>query len=253
MEMIMISKNTLITLSLLSIINIVTLSTQSLKAMAITPSLSEFYKNATGAFVLPYTTWKKPEGMVDYVILGQEAFGTDKGTYDAFGGSKEKNEVHPLQTAAREMSEESIGLLGSPSALEKHLDIDKGNTKNIIANKNKKVVVYISHFDHKDIEDFKKKFENARQKTTKKSSQEKTSLAIVRWKNFENTVANAKRDAQGKLITPITMQANVVKKDGTEEKKTIILRPVMVSALQSYFKGIPGTPGKNKQILFYDK
>src|SRR5688572_21720852 len=73
--------------------------------------LSDFY--FTSASVLTFFT----ENKIRYLILSREARGTDEGTYDDFGGSREfvdqktkkiPKEKHPVIVAAREFFEEAI-------------------------------------------------------------------------------------------------------------------------------------------------
>ena len=57
------------------------------------------------------------------LLLAREAFGRDKGRWSGFAGRPEPGESasSPEATAAREASEESCGLLGTPAALERLL------------------------------------------------------------------------------------------------------------------------------------
>lgn len=65
------------------------------------PSLSLF--NHTAAWVVPMTSYTKKGKQVTYLVLGREAGGKRKGTYDAFGGDRESYDGnHPVVTAARE-------------------------------------------------------------------------------------------------------------------------------------------------------
>ena len=61
----------------------------------------------TGAGILPYC-WK--DGTL-WILLHKTLQGKKEGTFVDFGGWKEPNESDPLQTAAREFSEETGGLL----------------------------------------------------------------------------------------------------------------------------------------------
>lgn len=68
-------------------------------------TLSQFDYKA--AWVLPYIK----HGGARYFLLGRESAGSDAGTWDAFGGKRDRGEKHPVVTAARESYEESMGLL----------------------------------------------------------------------------------------------------------------------------------------------
>lgn len=217
------------------------------------PSLSDFYKTAGGASVLPFA--KFPGKTQKYFIVGREAGGADVGTYDAFGGSKDTGEAHPLQTAAREFAEETVDLFGNKKAIEQHIDINNNNTDIIVANQNKKSVVYVTQFDHQLVRNFKQHFYNARNNAKSYKQREKDSIAIVREDRLRDAIANAKRNAAGKLITPIIVKdAMVVDATGKEHKHDIHLRPVFVSSMQSYFQGkAADQKGKDPKIHFYNK
>ena len=66
------------------------------------------------AGVLPIGPTSKGLG----ILLAQEGDGTDRGLWGPLGGTPHDNET-PTQTAAREAFEESMGILGSISAIEK--------------------------------------------------------------------------------------------------------------------------------------
>lgn len=215
-------------------------------------SLSDF--DYDGASVLPYTKW---QGKADnFFLLARERYGTDKETYDAFGGAKEPQDqatikgikkYHPINTAAREFAEESLGLFGTKDAIMKHIDVIAGkptNTAAIIANSNKKFVVYISYFPYQTFDNFKKEF-------YRKPLGEKDRIAHVKESTLRDAIAKAERDAQGRLKTPIKVWATVFEPNGKEHAEEIKLRPVFVSTLQSYFKGQPGTLGKVDRMHFY--
>lgn len=216
-------------------------------------ALSDFSYN--GASVLPYTKW--PSKTDNYFLLAREKGTADKGTYDAFGGAKDHTDTftdpktkqiksHPINTAAREFYEESLGLFGSKDAIMKHIEVEAGKTTNtaaVIANANKQYVVYISYFPSQAFDNFKKQFYT-------RPLGEKDRIAHVKESNLRQAIANAPR-VQGQLVTPIKVWATVFEPNGTEHPEQIQLRPVFVSTLQSYFQGNPGTLGKVDRIHFY--
>lgn len=211
-------------------------------------TLSSFFAMAHGASVIPVTQRK---GEL-YVLLSREAAGNDKGTYDAFGGAKDPGETHPNVTAGRELAEETIYLLGNENELKDYINIDKGHTRNIIGNINKGFVVYITEFHRDKLKKLIKEFHGRRNTATSWKFKEKDKLAWVKFSDLKATIANAPRDKNGKLIKPISMQAYVHEKSG-EKYKTINLRPVLVSSLQSFFQGAaPSQTGHNPKILFYN-
>lgn len=232
------------------------LATPSLQSMQMAPpSLTDFFGNAVGASVIPLTAVKgmpyAPDG-TKYVLLSREAAGPDTGTYDAFGGAKDPGENHSNITAGRELAEETVYLLGDAKYLIDYLDVNNGNTKNIIANRSGRFVVYITEFPYSQIDNLINQFHQSRNQAKDWKYKEKDKLALISYDRLKNTIANAARDSSGKLITPILVKAHVYEKNG-EEYKDINLRPVFVNSLQNFFKGLPAQVGKHPNILFYDK
>lgn len=224
------------------------LGTQLWSMQPVTRTLSNFPFN--GASVLVYTSWPSKPGINYFVLTREMAPSPDAGTYDAFGGKRDQGEKHPVETASRELWEETMGLLGNKQSLLDHINVKDTNphTRNIIANDNKKVAIYITHFDHKTVEQLTHDF----YKPAK--HREKDMIAHVREDNLRNAIANAPRNAQGQLIQPIMVEAQVIYPNGSRKNEQIKLRPVLVSALQSYFKGTQNfTSGKDSRIRFYDR
>jgi 8-oxo-dGTP pyrophosphatase MutT (NUDIX family) len=221
-----------------------TVTTQTFTQAAPAPQLSKFQFSA--ASVLP--TYKRANGDV-MVILGQEAFGRDKNTYDDFGGKRDSGEKHPEITAARECFEELI--LGKTARsnlrkIRKHINVDAGNTQYIIARTSKKSVVYITDFS-KYWDTIRKKFYSARYAARSNKYKEKNHLVVTNWTTLETAVAQSQPDQ------PVTMQAYSVKKDGSYGKHpiTIPLRPFFVAKLRPFFQNKPFTQGRTATIRFY--
>lgn len=216
--------------------------------------LSQF--NYNGASLLPVTSW--PNKPTNYVLLSEEAHGTDKGTFDDFGGDREAGETHPLITASREAWEESVNLLlDSQKNLRDYIDLKTGNTDHIVVSIDKSLVTYVTNFNHMDMEKLTRNFYTKLAQTTDRKLKEKSRLAWVKYDDLKNIVANAKRDNQGRLITPITVNADIVNpKDPSlkaQIKSQITLRPVFVSKLQEFFKDSPYVEGANPKIKFYKR
>lgn len=187
----------------------------------------------------------------EYAILAREKFGTDKGTFDGFGGARDYRETHPVVTAARELYEEAIGL-GTEKYLRDHIDIDKGYTDFIIAHLRKESVVYLTHFDEKLIKEFYSNFYDKLKSSRDPKNLEKDQLAIVKWTELRYTIAKAARDISGRLLTPIKINAEVVLLNGKISKSEIVLRPYLVSTLQNFAQGRPSDlVGKHKKIKIY--
>ena len=70
------------------------------------------------AGILPYA--KDARGRL-HVLLGREAFGYDKGRWSGFAGRYDRLEESPVDVAAREGFEESMGLLGTSRYLKQQL------------------------------------------------------------------------------------------------------------------------------------
>lgn len=232
----------------LSILAIGLLSMVRLQGMQLPrPSLSSFPFN--GASVLPYTI---DQSGTTQALLAREAGGGDEGTYDAFGGRKDPNETHPVETAAREYAEETIGLVGSPGAIRRHIDVAGQDTLAIIANYNKSFVIYVTYFDLGTFKYLSRNFAGARTRATGKYK-EKDRLAWVEWNRLSDAISNAQRDSQDHLL-PVRVKANVVNKNGIGYKeKFITLRPVFVSSMQSYFRNAAYVAGHNPKIRFYQR
>lgn len=210
-------------------------------------SLSQYPFNS--ASVLPFTYFNKKGKQVKYVILGREAGGRDKGTYDDFGGSKEQNEKHPMITAAREFYEEGIvnDTLGwNLTTTRAHIDLNQNHTEAILALGT--AVTYITHFSTNDIINFRKKFEAARAKQTSWKYKEKDRIATVRWDALVAAITNSKNNTgvtvQARLIDPAT---------GKDEAQlsTITLRPFLVKRLRPYVTNQHYQQGKSPKIRFY--
>lgn len=210
------------------------------------PALSDFpYQSAS---VMPFYIERKQK----YIILAQEEWGRDKGTYDDFGGKRDSNENHPLITATREFSEEAIvnetfGL--DLQQTRNFIDIKAKNTHFIIANTAKnggKHVTYITKIN-KYKTCFINSFYKARRQATKAENKEKSSLALVQWNDLKNVILNRTGRYQNvwikaQVIHPITHK---------KQEQMIQLRPYFVIKLEKFFKGEPYTHGKNKKIRFY--
>ena len=217
-----------------------------------TMRLSQF--NYGAASVLPVYTFKGKQ----YGILSREAHGRDTGTYDDFGGKRDKGEKHPLITAAREWMEEGLVTqitgLKFP-AIRNLIDITKSKsnkTESIVAYTGRKAknVTYIT-----DVSQYKDQllygFYGALKKATRHENKEKDSIAVVDLSELTKVLKNAMNQNQHK-VTGITTPAFVLnQKTNKFEKGVIPLRPFFVSKLRPYFLAWPSVAGMNKKIKFY--
>lgn len=208
-------------------------------------SLSQYQFGA--ASVLPMTHFKGNK----YVILGREAGGNDKGTYDDFGGSRDKGEKHPSITAAREFFEEGItqATLGMDANQAKaRIDVgSKANTTEaVLANNN--AVTFVVNFPSAEIIGFRSNFHAARAHQKSHKFKEKDRIATVRWDRLEAAIKCSKTN------TGVQVQARLIDPNSGQEDKhatMITLRPFFVKRLRPYIENAPYQVGKNPKIRFY--
>ena len=205
--------------------------------------------NFTSASVLPVFTYNNTQ----YIILARESEGNSRGMYDDFGGGREKNETHPLLTAAREFFEEGILHITTGLTLEQvqnYIDINRAhNTVYIICysrHQNKKKVTYVVKFDrYKD--DLLYNFYHALKQVTESCYKEKDRIAIVKWDIIKKAIKHNK-DSKN-----ITVKACVVHpKMGVLTKKYIKLRSSFVKKLRFFFLNKP-YKRLHKKIRLYDQ
>ena len=182
------------------------------------------------------------------IILGREAFGKSRGSYDDFGGGRDKGENHPVITAAREFFEEAILALSIKLSLaetQNYIDIAKtSHTINIIVHARN--VTYIINFNrYKKL--FLKNFYKARKQTNNPLWREKDRIALVKWDMLKKTINDNSNNSGLQIeaweVDPITQLLN---------KKIIILRSSFVKKLRSFFMDKQYRQGLDKKIRFYN-
>jgi 8-oxo-dGTP pyrophosphatase MutT (NUDIX family) len=215
------------------------------------PSLGSFDHHA--AFVGPITKY----GNQDYIILGREAHGTDKGLYDAFGGKRDASDSdQPDQTAAtaaREFFEEGITArtLGMSLAdVRTYISLGSRKTKNIFAVTRRRGgprnVLYLTEFSNADILRFKNSFGRAFRRAPRgRGFREKDALASVRLSDIKHAIAASP------LNTGVQVAAQVTDLNGKRSMKLITLRPVLVSLLRGFAENRTFVQGACPQIRFY--
>lgn len=209
--------------------------------------LSQFAYKAASVF--PVYTHRN----IKYGIIGREAYGRDRGTYDDFGGSRDPGESHPVITAAREWSEEGLVIETTgmdESAIRNFIDIEKSNnTECIVAytrSEKVKTVVYITDVGHYR-DKLLHNFYGARNKATKFENKEKDRIAIVNLATLKNAIINHKDNTK-----PVKVRVAVLNEcTNTFDKEVVRLRPFFVSKLRFYFLDKPYQQGMNKKIRFY--
>ncbi len=210
------------------------------------------------AGVLPVTYFMKPDPKgskkkkpVKYALLSRESRGKDKGTYDAFSGSRERGQTHPVQTAAMELWEEGIlqNTLGwsQPQTL-KYIDLNAGNTELILVSGS---VLYVTKFSTKNINKWRSKFYSAL--NVKKGAQqdkftEKDRIAVVRWNELKNVINNARFATGVKVMARVTDPTTGKDK---QNQQVITLRPILVKELRGHFKGWNYKTGKSPKIHYF--
>jgi len=193
------------------------------------------------ASVLP--TWFVNDTL--YVVLSREAYGSDKGTYDAFGGSRDPHEHNPLITAARECAEEMISHLTidlSPDALVTYLDPTYDATNMVLVNEAIRYVLFITNFEH-FMPAFIARFYTALQIATEFKYQEKDSIALVPWDTLETAVRNHET----------TVCATVFNRyePSREECTFITLRPILSTMMELLFSDAPYYTPEHEKIRIY--
>lgn len=199
-----------------------------------TSTQRDHHAEHTAAFVMPITTIMDPiEGTIDYVLLGCESSGRDRGTFDAFGGKRDDLET-PIETAAREFAEEAITheTIGmDQAAIMRHLDT-QSHTPSLHYLSNSSfgthLVLYITRFTTDQINALRHRFPKAHRNATSWKFKEKNALALVRFDVLQDAIRNSVTS------TRIQVLADVTNLDRTVSKKKIILRPVLVKCLKCY-------------------
>ena len=202
-----------------------------------------------GASVLPITMHNEKL----YVVLGHET----RGYWDDFGGKADPDE-NPLQTAARELSEEMLleEILGcSVQEVIDYVALENNNTQRIICYANPLTsdycfTTYITFIPSNLITTIFQKFPQACVNLNLPLyKQEKTKLCLVGLENFF-TVINQAKDTNAVFV-----KAFVLSKDGkTLRAKNIKLRPFLVQKLKQYAsKEEPSRDMGDQKILFYEQ
>lgn len=210
----------------------------------------------TGAAVLPIVHWEKSKCL----MVSREAAGWDKGTWDAFGGSRDPHETNPLDTAAREFQEEGITAqtLGFDYvSLRNFIDVSAGNTQMVLAKymddngtqgTPRFYVLYLTEFPYVLIKSFCENFFPARKKAKNHKYREKNGIAMVRWDDLERAIKN--NPSTTNIQVP-AYEFDPKTKKNKQTKSMINLRPLIVKLLRPYIQGYPCVQGENDKIRFY--
>lgn len=202
------------------------------------PTLSTMAYNAAG--VLPI--YMKNNTL--YAVLGREAYGRDKGTYDAFVGKKDAHEYNPIITGARECAEEMIShttMHLTVNQLQDYINPKKQHTTMVLAHQQFKYVLFITRFD-KHIHRFFNNFYSALKNTNQFKYKEKDRIASVAWNDLKVAVMQNKSEVCACVIDPQT---------NGERRCMVTLRPIVGRALKPLFAGYEYENGKNRKVRFY--
>ena len=213
--------------------------------------LSQF--NYGSASVLPFYTEENQK----YVILTREHWGRDSGTYDDFGGKRDRGEKHSVVTAAREFWEEGIldkTIDLSLLEVQDYIDIAQSeNTAYIIAatqelwGKTYKHVTYVTDFTPY-VTEFLDTFYDARWKATKTENKEKDKIALIAWNDLQDAIVKQKESGYPGVYVSATLIDPKTKK---KMQKLILLRPSFVSKLRGFFCGDEWECGEHEKMRFY--
>lgn len=204
------------------------------------PSLSTVkFSTACG---LPFFTHEGKK----YFILSREAGGSDKGTYDDFGGKRDPGENHPIISSAREFWEEAIlPCVGFSSAAETQKFIDPASNNTLLVISFGQSVTYVVDFTlYKD--EFFKKFYDARNKA-RGHFREKDRIAIVEWDMLKSIIAEKGGNLNNVKLTTAVLNP----KDLKWYQEEITLRPYFVKKMKSFATDSNYVQGENDKIRFY--
>jgi len=215
-------------------------------------SLSAFNHHA--AFVAPivYDQGQK------YIVLGREAYGNDKGLYDAFGGKRDQADGnHPGNTASREFYEEAIAVktLGlNRQRVKSYIALKSGHTEHVFAVQDRTAqgrlgarnVLYLTRFSPAMMSTFKNKFGKARAAAPRgKSFDEKDAIASISMNALKQAIVLSPSNSN------VSVMAQVTDLKGRRSIQRIQLRTVTVKMLRGYFERRPYVKGVNNKIRFY--
>lgn len=201
------------------------------------------------ASVLPITYLLQDGKPVKYAILAQETNARKQDEYDDFGGRKDENDGHPVNTAAREFYEEAIvaATLGwSLSQTEEYIALKTGNTQLIFAHN--KRVTYLTYFSPIQIALLKHKFHAARAAQLNPAYKEKKQIATVRWDILASAIRNATSNKGVQVPAYVVDPAT-----GNDEQNPVAirLRSRLVKILRPFVLDEPYREGKKPEIRFY--
>jgi hypothetical protein len=221
--------------------------------MAPKPSLTAYTSSGKlkAAAVLPYTE-NHPDFPNERVfLLARENSGNYNGQYTDFGGKNDIKAKHPIQLAAKELHEETAGVLDEKWALN-HIDLKTGNTQYLLIKENKGWVTYITKFDYKDLKKVTDGFYTACNKATKPEYKEKDKLAWVKESDMKKSITSAQKNGKGEYQATVPALIVDQRRTKAQNKKSIPLTSMFIAKLRSYYNGAPYTPGKDPKIRFYN-
>jgi len=186
------------------------------------------------------------------VILGQEASGCDKDTYDDFGGKLERCDKKPAVSAAREFWEEAILLYTIGMVRDdvvNYIDEYNSNTETVIAFKTTRqpyhyMITYITDFTPYANVFFENFYKVRNTQKLSHEFREKNSIAIVKWEDLKNAIASTSGGN-------VHVYAKVLQNNGEKIYQKIPLRRIFSSKMRLFFQDKKYRAGSLEKIRFY--
>ncbi|MCK9543291.1 MAG: NUDIX domain-containing protein [Novosphingobium sp.] len=184
------------------------------------------------ASVVIWTSWDN--NYTKWVLLARESYGNNdvRGTWDCFGGGRNKGENHPAITAGRELHEETAGALLTKDFLINKLK-PESFIRDTIGKRQTKTATYIVKFHNHALTNLTKNFYDALQNPNlTREYKEKDCLAWVRYDVLKNAIDNAINN------NSVFVKGNIVNWRDTSrnaqiKNQSLKLRPFFVRKLKN--------------------
>jgi 8-oxo-dGTP pyrophosphatase MutT (NUDIX family) len=226
------------------------LSLTTAEASKVTPGRPLNTIMFTGASVLPM--YEKHSEV--YVVLGREAYGKDKGKWDAWGGGRDRGESDPERTASREFYEEAIleKTIGFTwNAISDWVSTDYYFTQTVLAkevSREKYYVMYLTMYFEDQIRSLRHRFGKARKEARDSHCREKNGIAIVRLDDLISAIyysnSNHGIEAPGYKV-------NLSNGHISSHQSQILLRPLLAKVLRPYVEGRNYIEGRDPRERYY--
>lgn len=210
-----------------------------------------------GAAILPIVSLPTKKGKPkDHYIISRNAFGQYKGTFDDFGGSRDPQETHPVQTAAREFYEEALAgpvLKKSIKNLEKKIDLAGKDTQAVLVQSipgkggKSNYVTFIARFGQNSSRKMTHAFGAARAKPGLAFAfKEKDQIALVRVDKLKQALLNNPNN--NNVFVPAKVYAGI---KPVGKISTIKLHPFFAKRIRAKYQGKPIAIGTDNRVKLY--